>query len=403
MSMMMDPCFIPVEIDLDPTLPAASEDAEVPSAPSSALASGRPTPTPTLQSRQTASSERLRVPISERPELVPGDVVGDRYRLEQKVGSGGMGEVWAAVHVTIQTRAAVKVLLPAALQVPDIVARFEREAVLLGRAQGPHVPRVMDFFVDEKWGPVLVTEFVEGQSLADVLKSPLSVEAAVDLGIDLATGLEELHQASVVHRDLKPNNVILRQQKEGPARAVIIDLGVSRLVKDAAGPAEEQITVTDVVVGTLEYMAPEQIISCKEVTPASDLYALGALLFRAVAGAHVFGSQLSRVDLVRAKLSSEAPSLPVRRQDAVARGLAAIVARALERDPARRYHSADEMRADLLRLRETPVDAPPVHPPSVGAGGLLRLAAAFWRGRGVVALMFMTLALVSAVCAHAAP
>ena len=130
--------------------------------------------------------------------------------------------------------------------------------MLLGRVRGPHVPGVIDYFVDEAVGPMLVTELVEGRSLAEALEVPMSVEAAIELGLDLASGLSELHRASVVHRDLKPSNVILREDTEGASQAFIIDLGVSRLLEGSPSSNVAPITSADIFVGTLEYMAPER-------------------------------------------------------------------------------------------------------------------------------------------------
>jgi serine/threonine-protein kinase len=292
-------------------------------------------------------------PAVTRPELTSGCVLGGRYRIERKLGTGGMGEVWRAAHVTLPMQVAVKVLLAKALGFREIAGRFEREALLLCLIHGEHMPRALDFLHDDVYGPVLVTELVEGESLATVLARPLSVEDAIDLGIDLATGLGELHRAHVVHRDLKPSNVILRPIANGRTRAVIIDLGVSLLVEDDPLPPNEanDISTIDLVVGTVAYMAPEQILRCGEVTAAADLYALGALLFRAVTGGPVFGQGLERLELVRTKLTCEAPALLTGRHDRVAEGLAAVVAHALERDPARRYQSAEELRTDLFHLR----------------------------------------------------
>jgi serine/threonine-protein kinase len=198
-----------------------------------------------------------------------------------------------------------------------------------------------------------VTELVKGESLALAMKTLLSVEQALDLGIEVASGLADLHDASVVHRDLKPSNVILRPMADGRTCAVMIDLGVGRLVHEPDDGLElADITHGDNVVGTLEYMAPEQIVSCGQVKPAADLYALGALLFRAVTGAPVFGPGLDPVDVVRAKLTVEAPALPTGREDALARGFVKVVARALERNPCARYPSAEELRRDLCDLRE---------------------------------------------------
>jgi len=285
--------------------------------------------------------------LSGRPELAVGVVLAGRYRLGRRLGSGGMGEVWSAEHVTLRTQVAVKVLLAEALGIPEIVGRFEREAVLLALMHSEHLPHALEFLVDDLYGPLLVTELVEGRSLAAVLARPLSVEQAIELGIDLATGVAELHRAGVVHRDIKPGNVILRPVEHGRTRAVLIDLGVSRLVDDPP-----DMTPGDLVVGTVSYMAPEQILGCGAVTGASDLYALGALLYRAVTGGHVFGPGSDRLELVRTKLMCEAPPMPTGRHDPVALGLATVVASALERNPTRRYQSAEEMRADLFHLRD---------------------------------------------------
>src|SRR5829696_2799291 len=135
-----------------------------------------------------------------------GAVVGDRYRLETKVGAGGMGEVWAAEHIGVGTRVAMKTLLKATAKNNEMAARLKREAFFLGRIQSDHVARVFDFIDDERWGLVLVMEFVEGDKLSDVLKQKkrLSVEETIELGADLASALSDLHRANVIHRDLKP-------------------------------------------------------------------------------------------------------------------------------------------------------------------------------------------------------
>jgi eukaryotic-like serine/threonine-protein kinase len=300
------------------------------------------------QEAQRPPHPRARLP------LTAGTTIASHYRLERKVGSGGMGEVWAAEHLTIHMRVAVKVLLEGATCNPEIAARLEREAVLLGRTHGCHVARVIDFVHDEMYGPVLVTEFVEGSSLAEVIKTPLTVEQAIDLGIDLATGVSELHRANVVHRDLKPANVIVRTTEGGELRSAIIDLGVGHVMHEstrAEGGELSALTGGDTIVGTLEYMPPEQLLCCAEVTAVADIYAMGALLLRAVSGHNVFGV-LDRADLVHAKLTREAPPLETGRLDPLAEGLAAVVNRALSRSPAGRYQSAEEMRADLCRLRD---------------------------------------------------
>jgi|SRR5579859_5478543 len=340
-------------------VPLDSSDFELPSKIQPTLQS-RPEPCPPPSARCSAVACPA-APPSGRPRLAAGRVVGGaRYRLLRKLGAGGMGEVWAAEHVGLHLPVAVKVLLPKSLAVAEVVARFEREATLLARLHSDHSPRAMDYFVDETFGPTLVTELVEGRSLADVIKTPISLESAVELGIEIASAIGAVHDGGVVHRDLKPSNVMLCRAANGSTRAVILDLGVSRLVRDEEAPprpeGEEhelaEITAANVVVGTIDYMAPEQIVRCGETTPVADLYALGAILYRATTGCHAFGAGLDVVEIVRAKLTTDAPRLKTERDDALSRRFAAVVARALERNPAARYASAEQLRADLVSLRE---------------------------------------------------
>ena len=286
-------------------------------------------------------------------ELTPGALIAGRYRVERKVGSGGMGEVWAGEHVNIGVRVALKTLLPAAACDPQIVARFRREAYLLGRMRSDRVARVVDFIEDRRFGLVLVMDFVEGEPLARVVEARrLGVEEAVDLGVDIATALCELHRAKVVHRDLKPDNIILEPKDGGRRRAVIVDFGVSRMESNADdGDSLTGITHADMAVGTIPYMAPEQLVSSRDVSGAADLYALGAILFRAVAGEHVFGDA-EDLDYARRKLTGKAPALAVSRFDRVARGLQGIVAKALERRPEDRFASTEEMMAELTAVQD---------------------------------------------------
>jgi serine/threonine protein kinase len=285
-------------------------------------------------------------------------LVGGRFRLEKPIAKGGMGEVWAGEHRATGMRVALKMLLPEVSRNLEVVQRFKREAVLLGRVRSDRVARMVDFLFDSKCGAVLVTEFIEGSPLAEVQKSaPTSVEDAVELGIEIARALRDLHRENIVHRDLKPGNVILQSLPDGSRRAVLVDLGVSRLLSPAAEENTEaltNITKTQIVLGTIGYMAPEQILDPREVTASADLYGLGAMLFRMVGGHQVFDGK-SVVEHMRAKLDEEAPRLRTGRTDALARGFEAFVARALQRVPAHRHESADEMITALSALRGDPI------------------------------------------------
>ncbi len=288
-------------------------------------------------------------------DLTPGAVIAGRYKVERKVGAGGMGEVWVGEHRTVGSRVAVKTLLSAAALNHEVVARFKREAYILGRIRSDHVARVVDFVADDVYGLVLVMEFVDGDPLSRVLQEKtLTVEETIDLGVDIASALRDLHEAHIVHRDLKPGNIILQKLPGDRWRAVVVDFGVSRLTSDSDSNDEEitGITRADMAVGTIEYMAPEQILNSRAVTSASDIYATGAILYRAVAGRHVFGNIASDAELAQKKLMTEPPPLALSRTDKLATGLAAVVTKALKRRPAERYKTADDLLKDLMPLRD---------------------------------------------------
>jgi serine/threonine-protein kinase len=300
------------------------------------------------------SAREGREGTSRVPLPFQGMTVAGRYRIERRIAAGAMGEVWLGVHSELRLRVAIKTLRKEMVDNQEIVARFSREAFLLGRIQSDHVVRVLDFVVDRRLGPLLVTEFIDGPSLAKILASRrLTVEEGIDLAIDVLSGLRELHRARIVHRDVKPQNVVMRPLDDRDYRAVFVDLGVSRLVPEAdrGDDGLTEITTADRAVGTVEYMAPEQILSSRNVTSGADLYAVGAILYRAVAGEHAFG-EVSGVDLMKRKLSTPAPPLRTGRSDRVAKGFEELVARALAASPLERYEVADEMLADASLLRD---------------------------------------------------
>jgi serine/threonine-protein kinase len=282
-------------------------------------------------------------------ELQAGVVLAGRYRLERKIGEGGMGAVWVAKNLSVGTEVAVKTLTLDASANSEIVMRFRREAYLLACVQSDHVCRVLDFASDERYGHILVLEFIRGQSIHEHLKERLlSVEEALDIGTDVARGMLDLHRASIVHRDLKPGNVLLEQRADGRMRALIVDFGLGRRMRteqeDASG-----ITSMDTALGTLEYMAPEQIVNSRGAGPQADIYSLGAILYRSVTGRHLFG-ELRGAPLAQAKLGHDPPLFASGRSDPIAVGFEAIVQKTLKRKPADRYATTDELLADLLAL-----------------------------------------------------
>ena len=284
-------------------------------------------------------------------KFAPGLTVAGRYRLVRMVGAGGMGEVWAGDDTKSKRRVALKRLLPAAAKHHEVVTRFKREAFFLGKIQSPYVARVIDFLDDDTFGLVIVMEFIEGPSLAHALDDRnFSIEEAITVAGDVLRALVDLHGAKIVHRDLKPGNIILAKTPSGVQRAMIVDFGISRLLASEGDAEVTGITRANIALGTVEYMAPEQILNSRDVTPVTDLYAVGIILFRAVRGHHAFGERRGE-ELARAKLVEDAPPLDVGRTDAVATGFYELVARSLKKRPAQRFQSAQEMLVEVERLQ----------------------------------------------------
>lgn len=285
----------------------------------------------------------------------PGAEIGE-FVVERRIGEGSFGAVWSGIHIVTGQRVALKVLMPASAANPEHVRRFRREAEFLLRVASPFVARIIAFLSDERFGMVLVMEFIDGELLSDILSATLlSVEEMTEIGIHILTGVRDLHVAGVLHRDLKPSNVLIRMAEDGSHRAVIFDLGLSRLL-ERFDEKRSVITTSHVLLGTLACMAPEQILNAKDATERSDLYAVGTILYRGVSGRFPFEREDART-LAREKVTAEAPALELARTDLVAEGMRALVTKAIRRQPARRFTSADEMLTALTELHRPLVAA----------------------------------------------
>jgi serine/threonine-protein kinase len=262
-----------------------------------------------------------------------------------------------------------------------MVMRFAREALLLARVESEHVVRVVDYVPRSRHGAIIVMELLDGPTLGEVLRHErLSVELALEVAMDVARGLEAMHARGVVHRDVKPGNIVLHKLPDGTRRAVLVDLGVGRFAEDSG---EEEITIADRVVGTFEYMAPEQILSSHTVTASVDVYALGAVLYRAVAGAHPYGDRHG-LELLRAKLHEPTPRLRTGRLDAAALRFETLVERALAFSAKERFDSATELREALENVQDDDAEPPTSnarpprspHPVRSGAVAIAAMSAA---------------------------
>ncbi len=311
----------------------------------------------------------------------PGESIGN-YRLLGKLGSGGMGVVYAAEHVLLGRRAAIKFLRPEVSSDPTIVERFFTEARAASAVRHPGIVEVYDFGYHDKLA-YLVMEYLDGQTLRTCLRAEgrIAPERAVPIALHIASALEAAHSAGVVHRDLKPDNVFLakatapdlsrrtQQLLIGP-RVCILDFGVAKLTREE-GQSSPNITTSDVVVGTPTFMSPEQCRGGGNVDGRADLYALGCILYAMLCARPPFVGKGSGE--VLAQHIYQAPDPPRWYAPDVGAELEAIILRLLEKDPARRYDSAHDLARALRGIPLSPdaASGTTVHggPPPPAPGG----------------------------------
>jgi tRNA A-37 threonylcarbamoyl transferase component Bud32 len=269
-------------------------------------------------------------------------VVADRYRLVELLGEGGMGRVYKAEHIRMGKALALKLLREDFAREPAAAERFLAEARAVSRLSHPHTIAVFDFGeAGPRGGLYLAMEYVPGEDLAAVLRAggPLPEARARELGRQILGSLAEAHEAGVVHRDMKPGNVMLMRTRSGEDFAKVLDFGIAALRDDTAAGAG------DAIVGTPAYLAPEQARGAA-VDGRTDLYALGCVLYELVAGRPPFVAP-SPMAVVSAHLSQEPPAL-AKLAPGVSRAFAEVVHRALAKRPEDRFPSADAMREALV-------------------------------------------------------
>jgi eukaryotic-like serine/threonine-protein kinase len=269
--------------------------------------------------------------------------VGGRYEVEKTLGGGGMAVVYLARDGELGRPVAVKVLAENLADDPELRERFVREARLAARLSHPNVVRVYDAG-EEAGRPYIVMECVEGESLAETARREGRLDPArvVELALQACAGLEHAHRAGLIHRDVKPANLLVTH--DGTLK--IADFGIAHAVGGT------RVTAVGTVLGTAAYLSPEQAFG-EQVTPASDLYSLGACLYELLAGRPPYGHE-TLGELFSAREAGPPPPL-----EGVPRELAAAVMSCLERDPADRPGSAAELARSLAGTRA-------VGPPTAG-------------------------------------
>jgi len=278
------------------------------------------------------------------PQSLVGTVLDGRYRITGHLATGGMGAVFRAEHVHMHSGLALKVLRPDLVTSPEIVERFRREAEIASTLRHQNIVRVTDFGRSPEGYLYLAMELLEGESLFDRLRreGTIPVREAVDLLAQVCAALEAAHRLGVVHRDLKPENIFLDRQRDGRSVAKILDFGIAKI----ADPQSRSSTQSGMVVGTPEYLSPEQALG-GAVDARADLYAVGLIGWRMLAGRHPFQSEDPRA-LLMMQATQPVPPLTDPRPDLAAYpGLVALLARACAKGTSERHRSADALRREL--------------------------------------------------------
>jgi len=296
-------------------------------------------------------------PAVEEADTLLGQTLHDTYRIHRLVGEGGMGRVYEAHHTRIaDKRFAVKVLRAELTRSPEVLARFQREAQAAATIHHPSVIGVHDFGHTPDGRPYLVADYLEGTELRAFVERAgrLDVELAVHIARRVCDAVQAAHVHGVIHRDLKPENVFLVGPPDRPV-VKVLDFGLSRFM-DARGGAP--VTRAGVVMGTPSYMAPEQARG-ERGDHRVDVYGVGVLLYVALTGRPPFSEETPQQTLLA--VMNQEPEPPRRHNPAIPEALAAIIQRAMARDPAARYPSAADLDAALLPFDnlERPLGARP--------------------------------------------
>jgi eukaryotic-like serine/threonine-protein kinase len=285
-----------------------------------------------------------------------GQVIADRYHVVKKLGEGGMGQVYLAEHVKMGRRSAIKVMNPSMVHDPDAVARFNREASNASRITHPNVCAIYDFGETPDGLIYLAMEFIEGEPLTDLLARDGALPLARATGIFLQTAdaLQAAHDLGIVHRDLKPDNIMLSPRKVGGDAVKVVDFGIAKAVGgDEAG---QKVTKTGLVVGTPEFMSPEQL-SGDTLDGRSDLYALALVFYRMLTGKLPFEATTVQETMIK-RLTDEPTKLADARPDlSFPPGLQPVLDTALARTPAERYQSVAKFAADVAAITGRPGSA----------------------------------------------
>jgi serine/threonine-protein kinase len=281
-----------------------------------------------------------------------GRTLDDKYRLEERLGIGGMGTVYRGKHLLLDRAVAVKVLNQRFVEDEAAKTRFRLEAKAAGRLQHANAVVVTDFGETADGKVYIVMELLEGRTLRDVLakEAPLEVARSVSMMLQVAAAVTAAHEAGIIHRDLKPANIFIVQRADFPAVLKVLDFGIAKLATDSLDDDDRQtLTQVGAIVGTPRYMSPEQC-SGRPLTPASDVYSLGVILYEMLTGVVLFGGPSPAE--IAIKHTTELPRNPSEFVSSIPAALEQVVLHALEKRPALRPADAGAFRRELYETAE---------------------------------------------------
>ncbi|WP_437562645.1 serine/threonine protein kinase [Sorangium sp. So ce542] len=272
--------------------------------------------------------------------IAPGTVIARKYRVERTIGRGGMGLVVEALHLDLDTRVAIKFLLPEFMSYTEAAERFMREARTVAKLQTHHVVRVLDVAALDSGEPYMVMELLDGVDLAGHAHEAgtLAIGECIDHIVQACEALAEAHSLGIVHRDLKPANLFLTKRPDGAPLIKVLDFGVSKILTGDTGNVS--LTQTTTILGSALYMSPEQMRSSKSVDPRTDIYALGVCLFEIIGGRPPYVAD-SFPELC-AKIYTSPPEPLQDLRPEVPEGLVEVIEKSIAREPEDRYQTIAE-------------------------------------------------------------
>lgn len=285
--------------------------------------------------------------------LIAGEVVGGHFKITREIGRGAFGVVYEAQQMPLKRRVALKILKPEALENQAVLERFEREARLASSLNHPQAVRI--YTCGEHTGglPYLAMELLEGESLKSYLekRGRLPEREVLEILTQVLAPLEEAHSKGIVHRDLKPDNLFLCKMGSRKRVAKVLDYGIAKTFGGSWDSSMAKgLTQRDMLCGTPHYMAPEQVLSAKKITPAADVYALGCIVYEMLVGAPPFSAP-SPLQVVRMHVDAPTPALP---PDLGSSKLGRVLEKAMRKDPTERFEDAAAFTRALHGLPSLP-------------------------------------------------